>query len=74
MWEPGLAKVNSGYTNWKMSSQKPGCSEYNVEVYYKLSGKGVGDHNDNLNIFTRLAVGVRGSVRRLPGARERDSD
>ena len=51
VWEPGLARVNSGYTNWKKSSQKQG-----------LWWKG-GVHNDNSKSFTGLAVGIRGSVR-----------
>ena len=62
LWEPGLAKVNSGHTNWKRAVSSRGCGEYNLGVYYKLSGEGVGDHKDNSNSFTGLAVGVRGSV------------
>ena len=49
MWEPGLAKVNSGHTNWKRAVRSQGWGEYNLGVYYKLSGEGVGDHKDNSN-------------------------
>ena len=39
LWEPGLARANSGYTNWKREVRHGSCGKQNLGLLYKLKGE-----------------------------------
>src|SRR4029434_1572850 len=39
LWEPGLPRANSGYTNCKREVRHRSCGEQNLGLLYKLKGE-----------------------------------
>ena len=70
VWQPGHTRVNSGYTNWNRADKNKSCGENNLVDLFIISGREGRGRKKVTQIFTRLAVHVRGLRLALPDVRE----